>query len=102
MRAPLRRTWLLAGVSLLVAAAFVACSINPQPLPPGDLNASPEGPSSEFAEGGRVPTYADAGSSAYEPEDAGAAPPTRESDASDEAGDAGSDGGALKDAPTDG
>ena len=83
------------GLALLIAAAFAACDLNPQPLPPGDdrENAaapkSPENPGGGFGGG---------------PNSDGS--PTGDAGSNNEGGvpapeDAGTDGGDAGDASTD-
>ena len=75
-----------------VAGAFVACTLNPQPLPPGDNEASSFG---DDASTGR----SDAGSFGMDPEtspttDAGAPVPMNDGDGGDGGSDAGDGGDA--------
>jgi len=86
----LRHVGLLAALGTV--AAFAACTLNPQPLPPrDDLN----GESTSNDAGAR----SDAGGFGAGPEnpgtaDAGTATPSADSDGGSEAGDDGGDGGA--------
>ncbi len=94
MRLVRRRGWLL-GVAATTTALVVACTLNPQPLPP-ELSAD-----GENADGG---SFGAADGAANEPasshEDAGVrrdASPSDPNDAGDDAGDASADADAGED-----
>ncbi len=69
-------------------AAFAACTLNPQPLPPGD---DFNGASSLADAGVRSPDSGAFGGGPEVPADAGTANPNSDSDGGDEAGDGGLD-----------
>jgi hypothetical protein len=111
----IRRVFFLTGTCLGVAAAAHACSLNPQPLPPGD---TPDAASNTvgggdaggyFGAGGDsgAPLVSDGGPAGNDGSDGGAATPPEGGDAGD-AGDGASDAAmdapedAPADAPTDG
>jgi hypothetical protein len=79
---PLRRTFLAATV----AAAFAACDLNPQPLPPGSEGPNAAGEDGEFGMDAGKQTSLDAAAAPPEPQANG--------DAGDsgDAGDAGDSG----------
>jgi hypothetical protein len=80
----MRRLRLLLGASLTATAAVVACTLNPQPLPPSDFSPGYASDDASAKDGGQ-----------FAPSDAGATGNDREGGASDaappnaDAGDAG-------------
>jgi len=115
----IRRVFCLAGVALGLGAAY-ACSLNPQPLPPGDTadggetvvghDASTFGPGADS--GGSFAGDGPTGGAAPDGSSDGAMPGPPEGGDAGDAGDGESDGapdgatdapdGAPTDAPTDG
>lgn len=97
----MRARWLLVFASASVAAGFVACNLNPQPLPPEDLGAESDLADAAFGGDGQAappaPTAVDAGggndkeggADASEASDAGDAGDADAGDASDADADAG-------------
>jgi hypothetical protein len=78
----MRRLRVLLGVSLAAGAAVVACTLNPQPLPPSDFGSSNDGSDASAQDGGQFGVTPPSGT------DAGAAGNDREGGASDAAPDA--------------
>jgi hypothetical protein len=96
----MRRLRVLLGVSLAAGAAVVACTLNPQPLPPSDFGSSNDG-SDASADAGQFgvtpPATADAGGTGNDRE-GGASDAAPDADAGEgDAGDAGA-GDAAPDA----
>jgi hypothetical protein len=93
----MRRLRVLLGASLAAGAAVVACTLNPQPLPPSDFGSSSEG-NDASADAGQFgvtpPATADAGGTGNDRE-GGASDAAPDADAGE--GDAGA-GDAAPDA----
>jgi hypothetical protein len=92
----MRRRHVIVVATLAAAAALVACTLNPQPLPPRDNEAT-------FGDAGRS---ADSGGFTTNPTPADASAGNADSDsaapnANDDGGDAGGDAGDGGDAATD-
>jgi hypothetical protein len=96
----MRRLRLLLGASLTATAAVVACTLNPQPLPPSDFSPGYASDDASAKDGGQFgvtpPTPADAGTAGNDRE-GGASDAAPSADASD-AGDASDASDAAPDA----
>jgi hypothetical protein len=94
----MRRLRLLLGAALTAAVAVVACTLNPQPLPPSDFNPGSASDDASTKDGGQfgAPTAADAGATGNDREGGAADAATPPSaDAGDvDAGDAAPDADA--------
>jgi hypothetical protein len=95
----MRRLRILLGVSLAAGAAVVACTLNPQPLPPSELSPSYGGDDASAKDGGQLgvtpPAASDAGATGDDHDggasDAAPSPDAGGGDAGE--GDAAADGG---------
>ena len=98
---PVTRARAIAALAALACiATFVACTLNPQPLPPSDFNGESAGDS----DAGSKADSSGFGATPEGPaEDAGTTTPTADSDGGDEGGDRadGGDGGDAGDGSTD-
>ncbi len=94
----MRRTLVLAALAGGLTAAVVACTLNPQPLPPSDFASADDNDASTRADGGSLGGETPAPSA-----DASADPADRDGghQADCDGGDASTDGDAC-DASTDG
>lgn len=96
----MRTRHVLVLASLGALAAVAACTLNPQPLPPGDLDRN----AATNADGGRGGSQdaGDFGTDPERPQDAAAPPPDDQEGGAADGGDAGDAGDASLDAPADG
>ena len=98
------RATLLASLLAASVVGLVACSLNPQPLPPQDGVTADGGFSSDASASEAAVPFSDAAGAADGGTDLDSAPPATDAgDASDagDAGDAAKDGGDAGDASTD-